>query len=141
MGLFDKLFGTKLDYPPLDAANPAAPKLEEHRETLEALARQVSDPLEVVPAQDSVYVFIGKPPKKFGIAWIEDGKIMSLKDVIQKKKLKPSAVQPVIDKLQAGYENSQGDPRFTADLANRQIVVTPSSTLARTVDQIIREVA
>jgi hypothetical protein len=37
----------------------------------EKLAGETKDPLEVVPAEDSVYIFVGKPPKKFGIAWIE----------------------------------------------------------------------
>ncbi len=73
MAILGKFFGRKHDYPPLESSTPAAKQLETVRSPLEKLTAETKDPLEVVPAEDSVYIFVGKPPKKFGVAWIEDG--------------------------------------------------------------------
>ena len=69
MGLFSK----KVNYPELSEEHPAAEQIESIKAPLEKLVGQVSDPLEVVPADNHGYVFIGKPPKKFGIALLEEG--------------------------------------------------------------------
>ena len=73
MGILGQFFGGKLNYPPLDSSAPAAKQLESVRPPLEKLAAETNDPLEIVPAEDSVYIFVGKPPKKFGIAWMKRG--------------------------------------------------------------------
>ena len=73
MSILGKFLGGKRDYPLLDSSTPAAKQLESVRPPLEKLANETKDPLEVVPAEDSVYIFLGKPPKKFGIEWIEEG--------------------------------------------------------------------
>jgi hypothetical protein len=92
MGILGKLFSGKQDYPSLDSSDPAAMQLESVRPPLEKLAAETNDPLEVVPAEDSVYVFIGKPPKKFGIAWIEDGdKIVNFKSLVDEKDCRRTA--------------------------------------------------
>ena len=64
MGILGKVFGAKHDYPPLDSSNPAAKQLESVLPPLEELAEKTSDPLEIVPTEDSAYIFVGKPPKK-----------------------------------------------------------------------------
>ena len=68
MSILGKFISGKHDYPSLDSSAPADRQLESVRPPLEKVAGETSDPLEVVPAEDSVYIFIGKPPKKFGIA-------------------------------------------------------------------------
>ena len=83
MSILGKFLGGKQNYPLLDSSTPAARQLESVRPPLEKLADETKDPLEVVPAEDSVYIFVGKPPKKFGIAWIEDGeKIVNFKSFL-----------------------------------------------------------
>lgn len=74
MGILDKLFGGNKDYPPLPEDNEAQAQLSEVRALLEDLARRAPDRLEVVPAEHEAFVFLGKPPKSFGIAWIHTAK-------------------------------------------------------------------
>ncbi|WP_210544117.1 hypothetical protein [Rhodoferax sp. PAMC 29310] len=87
MGLLDKLFGNKeIEYPQLPVGNYALAQLDEIKGPLEELAQKVSDHLEVVPAEHEAFVFLGKPPKSFGIAWIHDGKVTGLKEFAEEKK-------------------------------------------------------
>ena len=87
MGFFKNVFSGQKEYPELDAASPAARQLEPLRSTLEKLAREVGDPLEVVPCPHGAFVFIGKPPKRFGAAWVREDKVTNLKDLATEKKL------------------------------------------------------
>ncbi len=140
MGFLDKLLGRK-QCPPLPAENPVTPKIEAARQPLETLAAEVNEPLEVVPAESATYVFIGKPPKKFGLAWIEGGKLRNFKDLMDEGKLNSLTARPVIAKLRESYEQSQDVERFSTTIADREVVVTPSASLGQKVDAIIRKVA
>ncbi len=64
MGILGKFFGAKLDYPSLDSSTLAAKQLESVLSPLEKLAEKINDPLEIVPAEDSAYIFVGKPPEE-----------------------------------------------------------------------------
>ncbi|MCF8178823.1 MAG: hypothetical protein K9J74_09980, partial [Sulfuritalea sp.] len=81
MGLLDRWFGSTTNYPPLPQDNEAQARLDEVKSQLEELAHRVPDHLEVVPAEHEAFVFLGKPPKRFGIAWIHDGKVSGLKEL------------------------------------------------------------
>jgi hypothetical protein len=130
MGILGKLFSSKHDYPSLDSSAPAAQQLESVRPPLEKLAAETSDPLEVVPADDSVYVFIGKPPKKFGIAWIEDGdKIVNFKSLVDEKGLSPDQLQNLSEELRKAYIAHQDKPRYTTNIRDREVVVIHSASL------------
>lgn len=137
MGLLDKLFGSKKDYPPLPQDNPVRARLDEVRGPLEDLAHRVSDPLEVVPAEHEAFVFLGKPPKNFGIAWLHDGKVSGLKELAADHKLPQPAVVKMIDKLGKAYEHASETPRFSTEVGGRQAVVIASDGLAQEVRQII----
>ena len=78
MGLLGKIFSSKPDFPAIDPGSTAAERVARVEEQLHDLAGKVKEPLEVVPAEQAAYVFIGKPPKKFGLAWIHDGKVSGL---------------------------------------------------------------
>ena len=56
MGILGKFRGGKPDYPPLDSSAPAAKYLDSVRPPLEKLAHDTKDPLEIVPAEDSVNI-------------------------------------------------------------------------------------
>ncbi len=141
MGLFDTLFGRKVEHPPLAGDDPIRPRLESSREGLESLASQVRDTLEVVPSDDRLYVFIGKPPKQFGLAWVEDGGVTNLKTFIQEKKLAPPAVQPAIEKVREAYRESESAPRFSTHVGPHAFIVTPSVDLGRRVEGILSSLA
>ena len=142
MGFLDKLMGGGTpDYPELDASSPAAARLASVQDKLAELAGQVKDPLEVVPAEGSAYVFIGKPPKTFGIAWIEGGEINNFKTLLAKKGASPLTLEKLSNHLREAYIKDAPEEKFSITAGNRKITVLPSDTLATNVKTIIDHVA
>lgn len=140
MSFLDKIFGSKPDYPPLDSTSPVAGQLEHIRTALENLSQEAKQPLEVIPGEDSSYVFIGKPPKKFGVAWIEDGRVHNFKTLVEENGVNPARLQKIAEKLRSVYEANQQDDRFTAKVGDQDVVVTPSDGFRRQVRDVIQEV-
>jgi len=137
MGMFDKWFGGKQDYPPLPADNEAAAKLDEVKAQLEELSAKVNDHLEVVPAEHEAYVYLGKPPKRFGLAWIHDGKLSGLQELVQEGQITQAEAQSMIVALSAAYEHASDAPRYSTELAGQTVVVIPSRGLGREVHKIM----
>jgi len=137
MGFFDKMFGSAPDYPELQPGTEAAARLAAIEGNLEALARDVSDPLEVIPGAAGAYVFIGKPPKRFGIAWIEDDQVKSFKTLMEEHGVTGQQVQKVSDELREAYQRYQEEDRYLATVAAREVVVTPSPGLESEVRDIL----
>jgi hypothetical protein len=137
MGMLDRLFSRGKEYPPLPQDNLATAKLDEIHEALESLTHRVRDHLEIVPAEHEAYVFLGKPPKHFGIAWIHDGKVSSLKELIEENQLKPAAVERLIDALRAAYTHANDAPRYSVHIGNKEVVVIPSEGLEHEVHEIL----
>ncbi len=137
MGMLDKLFGGKNDYPPLPADNDALARLDKVKPQLEELANRVKDNLEVVPGEQEAYVYLGKPPKRFGIAWLHDGKVDGLNELVSEYKLSQLQVQKLIGALSAAYEHASDAPRYSTEVAGKQVTVIPSTGLGKEVHQII----
>ncbi len=133
MGFFSK----KLNYPELDSDNPAADQIHEFDGPLQELMGQVSDTLEVVPADDHAYVFIGKPPKKFGVAMIEDGSVQSFIAAAKEKGLDQAKIQMLNEQLRDAYMHSMDAQRYKTSVAGKDVVVTPSLQLDQEVKQIM----
>lgn len=140
MSLFGNLFGSKPDYPDIDPGSPAASRINAVKSQLDELAGQVKDPLEIVPSEHAAYVFIGKPPKKFGLAWIHDGKIIGLNNLVEEHGLKPLEIEKLLDQLREAYERNADVKRFCTTLHDRDVVVTPSAKLEEEVHKIIDKV-
>ncbi len=130
MGIFDKLFGAQKAHTPLEPGNPLAAHLDGIREPLEGLAQQAKDSLEVVPSENATYVFIGKPPKQFGIAWVQDGEVYNLKKLADQKGLAPATLQKTSSELSKAYQRSKEDERFATTVCSYPCLVTSSKTLA-----------
>ncbi len=141
MGIFDKLFGTKKTYSPLEPTNPLSKQLDDIRQPLENLASQANDTLEVVPSSNATYVFIGKPPKQFGIAWVQDGEIFNLKSIADKKHLSASLIEKTTGELSKAYKRSQEAKRYSTTVGSYSCLVTSSESLGQDVDSIIRSVS
>ena len=140
MGILGKFLGGKHDYPSLDSSTPAAKQLESVRLPLEKLANETKDPLEVVPAEDSVYIFLGKPPKKFGIAWIEDGdKIINFKSLLDEKGLSPENLQHLSEELRKAYIAHQDKPRYVTKISDREVMVIPSTSLVNNLKGVVEQ--
>jgi hypothetical protein len=137
MGLLDKIFGSKVEYPPLPPDNEALAKLDEIKAPLEALALKVSDNLQVVPAEHEAFVFLGKPPKNFGIAWIHDGKVTGLKEFAEEHNLSQIEVGKLIVRLGEAYQHASETPRYSAEIGGKQMVIIPSKTLEQEMHQIM----
>ena len=133
MGLFSK----KVDYPELGDDSPVAEQINEVEGPLKTLMNQVSDPLEVIPADNQAYVFIGKPPKKFGVAVIEGGAVQSFVAAAKEKGLEPVKIQKLNEQFRDAYIQNQDAQRYKASVAGKEIVVTPCAELAREVSQIM----
>jgi hypothetical protein len=140
LSLLGNLFSSKPDYPALDPTSPAASRVAKVEKELDQLADQVNDQLEVVPSEHAAYVYIGKPPKKFGLAWIHDGKISGLNTLVEDHGLDPLEVAKVVEQLRAAYERNAEVKRFCTTVHDRDVVVTPSAKLEQEVHEIIEKV-
>ncbi len=140
MGIFGKLFSKKVDYPPIDPNSTAASRLAEVEPQIDELAHRVREPLEVIPSEHAAYVFIGKPPKKFGLAWIHDDKISGLNTLVEEHGLAPTAMARVVGQLREAYEHSADANRFCAKVKDRDVIVTDSPELEKEVHEIIGKV-
>lgn len=141
MGLLAGLFGGEKEFPALDRSDPTAVRVERHREMLEPFAKRVQDKLEIVPGERGVYIFVGKPPKSFGIVWFHDGIEQNFKLLMKEKGLSTATVQTLSDQLRDAYARTQSEPRYSWELAGRKVLVTPSASLQRDVAQIIGSIA
>jgi len=137
MGLLGKLFGNDKDYPPLPEDNEVHSMLNELRDPLEDLAHKVKERIEVVPAGHEAYVFLGKPPKNFGIAWIHDGKVSGLKELVENHNLSQGAAAKMVDKLGQAYSHASETPRYSAEVGGKKAVVITSKNLEKEVREII----
>ncbi|HEX9777845.1 MAG TPA: hypothetical protein VGA63_06825 [Geopsychrobacteraceae bacterium] len=137
MGFFGKMFGQQPQYPDLAGDSTAAGQLAAIQSNLEQLARDVRDPMEVVPADDGAYVFIGKPPKKFGIAWIEGGEIKSFKTLMEEHGMTSQEAVKVSDQLRDVYVKHQDAEHYRTRIADRDVVVIPSQPLELEVREIL----
>jgi len=137
MGLLDKLFGGGNDYPPLPENGLAMSRIDGIHNELENLTHKVRDHLEIVPAEHAAYVFLGKPPKRFGIAWIHDGKVTSLKEMIDDNHLTPGMVEQLIEELREAYTHAMDAPRYCAHIGDKEVVVIPSEGLESEVHEIL----
>ena len=140
MSLLGNLFSSKPDYPAIDPTSTAASRVAEVEAQLSELAGKTRDPLEVVPAEHAAYVFIGKPPKKFGLAWIHDGEIHGLQTLVEEQGLSAQEVAQLISQLRDAYERNAEVSRFCTTVADRDLVVTPSTRLENEVHEIIEKV-
>lgn len=140
MGFLDGLRAKKEEYPPLDSNSQAAARLSQYLANLEDLAKRAKDRLEAVPSDRGLYVYVGKPPKQFGVVWYENGEEQSFISVMKKHGLTNLQIQQLSDELRDVYSAHQDRPRYTFPLKQQEIVVTPDESLARDVERVIGEI-
>jgi hypothetical protein len=140
MGFLGKLFGGGPELAPLDPASTASARIEAQRSALEALAGRVHDRLELVPAEEMVLVFIGRPPDRFGVAWFTKGEEHNFKRLLAEKGLMQRDLQRIADELRAAYEKHQAEPRFAVVLSGKKVTVNPTPALAADVARVIMAV-
>jgi hypothetical protein len=141
MGFFSKVLGGGKELPRLESSHPAAARVGQVQASLEKLAGDIPDRLEVVPAEKAVYVFAGKPPTKFGMFWVEGEELHNFKTLSRDKGLSSLDLQPVVEKLRKAYKEHAGEEHYSLEVGGRTVVVTPSQALGDKVEQIIQGVA
>jgi hypothetical protein len=140
MGLLAKLFGGGEELAPLDPSSAAAARIEAQRAALEGLAGRLRDRMELVPADQMVLAFIGRPPDQFGVAWFTNGEEHNFKRLLSEKGMAQRDVQRIADRLRAAYERHQKEPRFVVSLAGKRVTVNPTPQLATDVAEVISAV-
>jgi hypothetical protein len=140
MGFLGRMLGTEKHHLTLDPASPAAARLALDRATVEEFAHKVHDKLELVPGERAIYVFIGRPPDAFGIAWLEHGEEHNFKRLMKEKGLSDAQVRARSEELRGAYVRSKEEPRYTAEIAGKHVLVTPSPSLERELVDIIHRV-
>lgn len=140
MGFLGRVLGTEKHHPPLDPSSSAAARLARERTLLEEFAHRVHDKLELVPGERAIYVFIGRPPEAFGIAWLEHGEEHNFKRLMKEKGLSESEARTRSEELRAAYVRSKEEPRYTAEVGGKHVLVTPSPALERELIDIIHRV-
>ena len=141
MGLLDKLFKSKPDYPPLESNSEAAEQIRHVESALSTIAKDVSEDIEIVPADDETYVFIGKPPKVFGLAWIRDGEVKNLSKVVEEQGVPHNRAEALVEQIRIAYERSGTDNRYMTEVAGRTVVITPSAALRQKVQEVVQKLA
>jgi hypothetical protein len=136
MGLFSK----KVVYPELEDDHPAAKQFESIETPLKELIGQVSGPMEIVPADNHAYVFIGKPPKKFGVAVLKEGTFHSFVAFAKEKGLSGQKILSLVDKLGEAYKQNQETERFKKTVSGKDVVVIPCQKLEAQLAQIIQSI-
>ena len=143
MGFFSNLFGGEKEYPVLEPSSAAAQRLSRFNSEIETFVNKVSDKFELVPAEDTLYIFIGNPPGMFGMAWFIVGEVKehNFKTLMKDKGLSQRKMQTLSDDLREAYTRSESSERFSVTIGGKKIKVTPSEVLAEEVHQIIQKVS
>lgn len=141
MGLLGKLFGKETAYPELDSSVPEYGTVQSYKKHLEKFAENISSDMEVLPFENRLFIFIGNPPRNFGLAWIEDTYMYNLKGVVKEKGISPSEFQKISEELRAAYERHKDSiNKYTLQLPNTLAVINSSRALGEEVSAIISKV-
>jgi len=141
MGFFDSLFGGKKEYPPLDANSGTMELIKAMQIPLEKFCQETDDTLELIPTTETAYIFLGTPPKRFAITWIDkDGTIHNFKSLAEQKGVSDMKLQRLIGNLGNAYRDSSEEDRYSTTLGGKELTVTPSNTLASNLKRVIEEV-
>ena len=107
---------------------------------MKEIAGSINDDLEISPAANSAYVFFGKPPKKFGVVWIEEGgKIVNFKSLVEEKGLSEVRLGMLSPELGKAYASHKDEARFTSTIGGREVVVIPSDALFSDLKKVVHE--
>lgn len=143
MSLLDTLAGTfsgkQKFYTPLDEDSEAARRVHAVETQLQQLAEETGEPLEAVPAADTLYVFIGKPPEELRFAWFEaDGQLKNFETLRKQEGVSPPRLERVADQLRDAYRQRKDAERYTTMVGDRGVTVTPDSELAAEVRDVMQ---
>lgn len=128
MGLFDGLMKAKYPALPEDAA---AARAIAAKPEFEAFAKSANDKMEVVPGTEALYVYVGNPPKAFGLVWFEDGARLDVRSLLGDGSLAPEPAAALTRRIREIYESYGEAARFEHRVGGHRLTVTPSDEMYR----------
>ena len=137
MGIFGGLFGPK--YPELAADHPANDQLSGQGEVFESFVSRANDTIEVIPGAGPLYVFVGKPPKVFGIVWFEDDEQFDVRSQVERRAMTRESAAALVGALGRIYAGRAADERFAHRIDGHAVTVTPSTELYAEVHQAVQD--
>jgi hypothetical protein len=141
MGFLDGVLGKKESLPALDPTSPAAQILERHEQSLQDLAKRARARMEAIPTDECLYVYVGKPPKTFGVVWYREGEEHNFVTFMKQHGLTPARVEQLSDELRDLYAAHSSEARYSFQVGGADLVVTPVPSLAQKIEQVIAEAA
>ncbi len=133
MGLFGK---KKPKYQELETSSPVAEVFNSRKNQVKTVLDAHEDNIEMIPGKEKTYFYIGKPPKMFGFAWHDGSRVIELKDVIREKKFIPMRIDMVVGELRKAYEETMNDPRYSALVDDKRVIITDSSGVDSHLEEI-----
>lgn len=127
-------------YPEIDNSVPEYNTVQSYKKHLKKFVETVTSDMEVLPFDDKLFVFIGNPPRNFGLAWIKNTYVYNLKGVVKEKGLSPSKFQKISDDLRDAYERHMGSlNKYSLPLPNTQVVISSSRALGEEISPIVSD--
>ena len=127
-------------YPSLDPECSAGRNVAELKDTLSKLAESTSRSLEVIPAVHEAYVFIGNPGRQVDLAWLHDDEVSSLSDLLAEHGFTREEIDDLNRCILDLYEHHAKDDRYSVNVDDRTLIVTPSNSLKLEMHDIIERV-
>lgn len=135
MGLFDGMFGPK--HPDLDPQSSAASQITDQGQVFEAFVSSANDRMEAIPGDGCLYVFVGKPPKAFGLVWFDADGRHDVRSMMESKAMTRDAASQLVQDLPAMYARYADEERFAHKVGSKSIVVTPSAAFHAELQQAV----
>ncbi len=136
MGFLDGMFGPK--HPPLAEDHPAVARLSEHGEVFGTFVAKANDTIEAIPGDGPLYVFVGKPPKAFGMVWFDGGQQFDVRSQVEQGAMTRESAAALVDALGRIYASRATEERFAHKVGGHAMTVTPSATLYAEVHQAVQ---
>jgi hypothetical protein len=128
MGLLDGLFKAKL--PALDEGTAAAGAITANG-AFQSFVKGAIDKMEVVPGAGAIYVYVGNPPKAFGLVWFENGERFDVRSLLGTGALAPESAAMLTRQIRAVYESHDAADRFGYEASSHKVTVTHSDEMYR----------
>jgi len=121
----------------VEPGSDAAKLINQYHAELSLIAAEVKDRMEVVVGRDGAFIFVGKPPKQFGLMWIEGGSIKNLKEVAEERNMDQKSMLALVDRMRRAYMRHNDESRYAAKIAEREMVVHPSEHFEHEMEEIM----
>lgn len=135
MGLFDGMFGPK--HPDLDPQSSAASQITDQGQVFEAFVSSANDRMEAIPGDGCLYVFVGKPPKAFGLVWFDGDGRHDVRSMMEHRAMTRDAASLLVQELPAMYSRYDEEARFAHKVGGKSIIVTPSAAFHAELQQAV----